>query len=104
MVLLLLKVTKIQIYPTPKSKGNEKKERAENRPQYGNHLKSLHWTKNWNKHIAIYNMLIRLNKTQVLIIFNNNETQEPGSPGRGNIITLQNRSPPKKHRHYDPYW
>lgn len=42
--------------------------RPENRPQHGNHLTSLYWTKDWNKHMAIYNMLIRLNKTQVLII------------------------------------
>lgn len=49
-------------------RNNKKKERPENRPQYGNHLTSLYWTKDWNKHMVIYNMLIRLNKTQVLII------------------------------------
>lgn len=104
MVLLLLKVTKIQIYPTPKSKGNEKKERAENRPQYGNHLKRLHWIKNWSKQKTIYNRLIRLNKTQVLIITTGNAKQETGKLDRGNIKARQNKSPPKKPRHNDPYW
>jgi len=42
-----------------KSKGNNKEGkngRPENRPQHGNHLTSLYWTKDWNKHMAIHNV------------------------------------------------